>query len=125
MKAWQWIREHWIGLLVLIACFIALNILPKGVVRGIGWTFLVLVLLLTVGVPLFDAYAEKRLCAFVKRHIESLGYTCVEVKKWHAHFGVTFLANGKKHYVRFEHGGWGKVVDWVDGPPEEAVAHKS
>lgn len=117
MKLWQRVREHWKGLCVVAVCFLALHVLPRSAVNAIVWAVLALVVVVFFVVPLVEIFAEKRLRRHVVSHIEARGYEVVEIKRWDSHFGVTFRAQGQKRSARFEHGGWGRVVDWLDGPP--------
>jgi hypothetical protein len=110
----DFLRKRWKGSLVLLFCLGALQVaLDWAISALIG-----LILALLIGLPLFDHVMDKILIRRVKQHIEKLGYAVVEIKRWREHFGVTYMADQEKRYVRFAHStSFGKLVQWIDEPP--------
>ena len=113
--------KNWIGILIFVTFIIAMSTLPwlSSFIVGLFFTLILVAIILNYVMGI-------RLVKHVRNHLQSLGYTVLEIKKWRNHYGVTFLANSQKHYLKFEHStSFQKIVDWPDGGPESLTSQNS
>jgi len=90
-----------------------------AIVVGVPFYILGFAVVFGLAYRIFDeCVLDPRRIRLIREHFAALGYSDVNIQRWHAHYGIRFRRNGKSRYVKctVKKG----EIQWIGDAPDPA-----